>query len=187
MAKTALTVELEKNIYKATTFKRSAFGCFEVTIGWYGKQRVDYLTYDAKGNWRCYEIKVSKSDFRSKAHNTFVGHYNYYVMTSELYEQVKAEIPPHIGVYVDSCLFVTKSAKKQPLGVDEEVLFKSMVRSLFREAQRVFASQDVAVMTNLLRVNDELRKKLTQEQREHKALKLEILQRFGRDWQNAEV
>ena len=71
------------------TNKRGVFCCYEVTIGWYGKERVDYLTYDTNGVWRCYEIKVSKSDFYSKSHNTFLGHFNYYVMPEELYEQVK--------------------------------------------------------------------------------------------------
>lgn len=71
-----------------------------MTVGWYGKERVDYITYDTKGIWRCYEIKVSKSDFHSKAKKTFVGHYNYFVLTRELYDEVKEEIPNHIGAYV---------------------------------------------------------------------------------------
>ena len=111
-----------------------------MTIGWFGKERVDYLTYDTKGIWRCFEIKVSKSDFRSKAHNTFIGHYNYYVMPQELFEQVKNEIPSHIGVYVNgvSC----KNAKRQELGVDEQILKDSLIRSLYREVQKKFRSND---------------------------------------------
>lgn len=72
--------------------KARFIGCFEVTIGWYGKERVDYITYDTKGIWRCYEIKVSKSDFHSKAKKTFIGHYNYFVVTRELYNEIKNEI-----------------------------------------------------------------------------------------------
>ena len=100
MAKTDLTIDLEREIWEATR-KQGVFGCFEVTIGWFGKERVDYLTYDTKGIWRCYEIKVSKSDFQSLAKNTFVGHFNYYVMPKELYDQVKDEIQKHIGVYIN--------------------------------------------------------------------------------------
>ncbi len=85
IAKTELTLTLEREIWRATN-KQGVFGCFEVTIGWFGNERVDYLTYDTKGTWRCYEIKISKTDFRSKAKNTFIGHYNYYVMPQELYE-----------------------------------------------------------------------------------------------------
>ena len=90
--KTKKTLKLEKQIYNATK-KMGVFGCFEVTIGFFGKERVDYMTYDTKGIFRCYEIKVSKSDFHSNAKLSFVGHYNYYVLTRKLYEEVKDEIP----------------------------------------------------------------------------------------------
>lgn len=57
MSKTEKTIEMERAIYKATN-KMGVFGCFEVTIGWYGKERVDYLTYDTKGLWShsCIEL-----------------------------------------------------------------------------------------------------------------------------------
>lgn len=139
MAKTDLTLKLEREIWKAT-HKQGVFGCFEVTIGWFGKERVDFITYDTKGIWRCYEIKISKSDFHSKAHNTFIGHYNYYVMPQELYEQVKDEIPNHIGVYTKGVC--RKNAKKRELTVDEQVLKDSMIRSLCREVQKKFMSNN---------------------------------------------
>lgn len=114
------------------------FGCFEVTIGFYGSERVDYITYDTKDTWRCYEIKVSKSDFYSKAALSFVGHYNYFVLTSELYEEVKHDIPKGIGVYVNGAS--VKRATRQELKVDDEVLKVSMIRSLSREFQKQFQS-----------------------------------------------
>lgn len=79
--KTAETVALEKSIRRVTR-KTGVFGCYEVTIGFCGRERVDYMTYDTKGVFRCYEIKVSKADFHSAAAKSFVGHYNYYVLTS---------------------------------------------------------------------------------------------------------
>lgn len=57
--KTAETVALEKAIRRAT-YKMGTFGCYEVTIGYGGKERVDYMTYDTKGIFRCYEVKVSR-------------------------------------------------------------------------------------------------------------------------------
>ena len=57
MAKTEETLLIENSIYRETN-RQGVFGCFEVTIGWFGKERVDYMTYDTKGIWRCYEIKV---------------------------------------------------------------------------------------------------------------------------------
>lgn len=137
MAKTDKTFELERAIYSATS-KKGLFGCFEVTIGFSGNERVDYITYDTKGVWRCYEIKVSKADFHSKAKKTFVGHFNYFVMTRELYNEVKDEVPNNIGVYIGgSC---HKKAKRQELGVDEQVLKNSMIRSLFREFDKQYRS-----------------------------------------------
>lgn len=99
--KTKLTKELQDCLFKYTD-KQGQFGCFEVTIGWFGKERVDYLLYDTQDFWRCYEIKVSESDFHSKCNNTFVGNYNYYVMTFELYNKVKNEIPEEVGVLIKS-------------------------------------------------------------------------------------
>lgn len=139
IAKTDLTKELEKRLWRATN-KLGTFGCFEVTIGIGGIERVDYLTYDTKGIWRCYEIKVSKEDFYSKAAKTFVGHYNYYVMPATLYEIVKHDIPKHIGVHDGSgCI---KPAMKQELTVDEQVLKDSMIRSLFREYEKFIKTCD---------------------------------------------
>ena len=97
MSKTQLTKELEIAIAKETS---EWFGCQEVTIGWYGKQRVDFMTMDSKEIFRCFEIKISKSDFHSKHGHNFIGHFNYYVMPKELYEDVKEKIPNYIGVYV---------------------------------------------------------------------------------------
>lgn len=144
MAKTNETLNLEQQIYR-TTHKMGVFGCFEVTIGWFGKERVDYMTYDTKGIFRCFEIKVSKSDFNSKAKLSFVGHYNYYVMPQELYEQVKDEIPSHIGVYVGTAYRVfslIKKAKKQELQVDEQILKDSMIRSLSRYLDEQLENND---------------------------------------------
>ncbi len=133
--KSSLTEKLEKKIYKNTK-KQGVFGCFEVTIGWFGSERVDYLTYDTKGIWRCYEIKSTLADFKNKnAKITFVGHYNYYVMPQELYDAVKDEIPKHVGVYTESN-YCCKKAKKQELGVDEEILKNSLIRSLSREVDK---------------------------------------------------
>jgi hypothetical protein len=142
--KTELTLELERLIYRET-HKMGVFGCFEVTIGWFGKERVDYITYDTKGVWRCYEIKISKSDFKSKAANSFLGHFNYYVMPEELYEQVKQDIAHNIGVYARSnkgYFRMVKRPKRCQLGVDEQILKNSLIRSLARDANKLRKSNN---------------------------------------------
>lgn len=168
MAKTEETIKLEKDIFKATQ-KQGTFGCMEVTIGWRGKERVDYITYDTKGTWRCYEIKVSKADFHSKAKKTFIGHYNYYVITTKLYEQVKDEIPNHIGVYCGSSL--VKRAKKQELQVDEQILKDSMIRSLYREYEKKVASEDATLMERYRSKIQRLEKDYKTEKRERMSLR----------------
>lgn len=184
MAKTELTTKLEKLIYSATN-KMGCFGCFEVTIGWTGRERVDYMTYDTKGIFRCYEIKVSLSDFRSKAYKSFVGHYNYYVMPEELYEKVKDEIPKHIGVYTGyQCI---KKPKKQELLVDEQTLKNSLIRSLAREAQKLYRSANPDYINGLNR-------RIAHEQREkerymdnYNQLTREVREIYGNNWRRAKA
>ena len=142
MAKTAKTLELEKSIYNLTR-KQGVFGCYEVTIGWFGHERVDYITMDTKNIFRCYEIKVSKADFYSKAKKTFLGDYNYYVIPDELYEKVKDDIPKHIGVYNEhKCI---KKAKKQEVK-DKDLLKNSMLRSLYRYFEEVTLGKDTGLL-----------------------------------------
>lgn len=144
--KTEETKRLEKAIWKATN-NQGTFGCFEVTIGWFGKERVDYMTYDTKGTFRCYEIKVTKADFHSPCHNSFVGHLNYYVLPPELYEEVKAEIPDHVGVYIERGGFAysVKKAKRRPVE-NADKLKDYMIRSLCREVTKQIRSGECSVL-----------------------------------------
>lgn len=181
IAKTDLTLDLERKIFSATN-KQGVFGCFEVTIGWHGKERVDYMTYDTKGIWRCYEIKVSVSDFRSKAANTFCGHFNYYVMTKELFEKVADEIPKHIGVYIGG--YCEKRAKKQELGEDEQVLKDSMIRSLAREVQKGIKSNNPYVVDGLNRRIRQAEKERDNYRARYNELYRIGREKYGRGWEH---
>ncbi len=177
--KTELTTELERKIHKATS-KQGVFCCFEVTIGWFGEERVDYMTYDTKGIFRFYEIKVSKADYHSKAHKTFLGHYNYYVMTKELYEQVKDEIPCHIGVYIgDWCM---KKAKKQSLSIDEQVLKNSLIRSLCRDAEKLQKIENPNYINQLKTKIKNLENDKRDYQKKYSELYAKVRYKYGRDW-----
>lgn len=184
IAKTELTTQLERQIYSATK-KQGTFGCFEVTIGWFGYERVDYITYDTKGVWRCYEVKVSVADFRSKAKKTFCGHFNYYVMTKELFEKVKDEIPSHIGVYFGNYCF--KRAKKQELLVDELILKNSMIRSLSREADKLYKSADPIQMNTMQRQINYERKEKEKYRIEYQNLHRFVREKYGRNWDAEET
>lgn len=153
--KTEETKSLEKDIRIATK-KIGVFGCFEVTIGYAGKERVDFMTYEpARKIFRCYEIKASKKDFYSSAKKSFVGDYNYFVLTKELWEAVKDDIPSEIGVYVgQTCVKKAKktnlpdavqyriwrSVKGKRIRVEmplREALIDSMIRSLYRDSDKL--------------------------------------------------
>lgn len=157
MSKTKDTLRLERDI-RIATHQMGTFGCTEVTIGFGGKERVDYMTYDTTGIFRCYEIKVSKSDFHSDSKLSFCGHYNYFVLTRELYNKVQDEIPDGIGVYVgqscvkrpkkqdiDSKLFTTRrtiKGKSTEVSIPwTEMLKDSLIRSLTRDSQKLFKSE----------------------------------------------
>ena len=70
-------------------------------------------------------------------------------MTNELYEEVKDEIPNHIGVYLGGNLI--KRAKKQELGIDEQILKDSMIRSLYRESEKILKSEEPSIVEGLQR------------------------------------
>lgn len=143
------TKEIEHLIYKYL-WKQGTYLCFEVMMPdargryMFNNERVDLLSYDTQGNWRFYELKLTKSDFHSSSKVTFLGHYNYYVMPKSLYNEVKEEIPPHVGVY---CVYTRgndihyiggceKRAKKQELQVDHDLLMFSFMQALSRENQK---------------------------------------------------
>jgi len=151
-----------------------------VTIGWFGNERVDYMTYDTKGIWRCYEIKVSVVDFRSKAKKTFCGHYNYYVLTSEVYEKVKGEIASHIGVYIGG--MCVKRAKKQMLTIDEETLKNSIIRSLSREAEKMFKSDNPSFVDSMRRQLNYEKQEKERYRRQYQELSREVQLKFGTRW-----
>ncbi|RBT47165.1 hypothetical protein, partial [Enterococcus hirae] len=88
--KTDLTRQAEKCLWHETN-RMGVFGCFEVTIGWSGTERVDYITYSTDNTIRCYEIKVSMADLKSKANQTFIGDYNYLVITQDLWEKMQQD------------------------------------------------------------------------------------------------
>ncbi|MHC5216330.1 hypothetical protein ACYSNR_06660 [Enterococcus sp. LJL128] len=103
------------------------------------------LLADNKFEWRCYELKVSKADFRSNAKLSFVGNYNYFVLPEALAEKVKEEIPAHIGLMVyhqylspDSQTLpgyftIEKKPQRQELMVNEQALIFRLIGAQARE------------------------------------------------------
>lgn len=148
--KTPLTIEMETSLYQYC-IEQGGIVVEEVTMP-DDHGIVDTLScltkFDGTREWRCYELKVSKADFRSTAKLSFVGNYNYFVLLQTLFDEVKAEIPTGIGVLVyrpygiaeempaSGTLIIAKKAMKQPLAVAEEALLNRFMASLFREVRK---------------------------------------------------
>lgn len=122
------------------------YGINEVTIDFQrngnGRELVDFISYDPKNDiFRCYEIKVSMSDFNSKAKKSWYGNYNYLAITDELYKQMsleswKKKLPNDVGIIVVNCSgyykdVVVKSKRRDIDESTKNMLKNSMIRSLF--------------------------------------------------------
>ncbi|GAB0274496.1 hypothetical protein [Staphylococcus pseudintermedius] len=137
------TIAAERYLYNLLLKdKLNVYGCHEVTIGLEplkkGREIVDFLTYDSKNVFRAYEIKVTKEDLKSTAKLSFVGHYNYLVLTEELYEEVKDTnlIPFNVGLVVVGKGVIKKSGRKTLSMSDNIKLLESLMRSLNRENKK---------------------------------------------------
>lgn len=169
MPKRKETIEIENKLHYMCE-KRRIYGCEEVTIGFYnnghGNEVVDFCTMDSKGILRCYEIKVTLADLKSKAKKSWYGHYNYLFVTKELYEKIAYDldtyIPEYVGVAVpcsDSWsdgVEIVRKAQKQDIPAEQETMLKeSMVRSMSYKLQKYREACDISVMSKL---KNELRK-----------------------------
>lgn len=196
MSKSQLTLEIENQALRQFS-KMGVFMCPECTFerAWIGdnpanvsieefnhnpkynqvagkhikQEIVDILELNSQKGWCCYEIKISKSDFHSKAIKSFVGDYNYYLMPDELYEQVKNEIEKNIGIYSynGQYLYLKKKARKQKIidGMDWQ-LYYAMVRGLNREREKqrdkIITFYYSQLNEYISKLHDEIRKKSSQ-------------------------
>jgi len=154
--KTKLTRQLESTLYQYC-LEQGAYVVEEVGMP-DDQGIVDTLSYqqlpDGNVEWRCYELKVTKADFHSKAKLSFIGNYNYFVLPQALFEEIQAEIPSHIGVLsyrafdqraldlspqplrTPGFLTVVKKAQRQDLQVEQLPLISHFITSLFREVDK---------------------------------------------------
>ncbi|GEQ49366.1 hypothetical protein LQF61_00310 [Tetragenococcus koreensis] len=147
--KTSLTTQIEESLYYYAR-ENGAVVVEEVTMP-EEQGIVDTLSCRLDNQqhfeWRCYELKVSKADFRSKAKLSFIGHYNYFVLPESLYAIVKEEIPAQIGalVYhpyltddlgVPGFFTTEKKPQRQTLQVNEQELLYRLITSQAREVSK---------------------------------------------------
>lgn len=141
MAKREETIRIEEALH-AWCRERRVYGCEEVTIGFanngHGNEVVDFMSMDAEGTLRCYEIKVTLQDLKSRAKKSWYGHYNYLVVTEELYctvDEWTAYIPDHAGISVfctDGVIRNRRKPVRQEMDSGQELMVKDgFIRSLW--------------------------------------------------------
>ncbi len=204
MTKTALTLDLEKTLY-AYWEDLGGTAVDEVTMP-DDLGIVDTLVMqDENGQrvWRCFELKVTASDFHSHAKLSFIGNYNYFVLPAKLYTKLAAEIPAGIGVMTyrafDAAklaatadvplapgqLTIVRPARFQTLAVDEAALTTRFIASLDREVRK--AKQKARGLSGFS--VDELAKELRRRTRDYDVYDPDanLYDRFAAELQNTTI
>ena len=173
------TLSLENALIKSTKQKR-IYGCEEITIGFnnngHGNEVVDFMTMDSKGIIKCYELKVTLQDLKSDAKKSWYGHYNYLVVSRELYNKVAdwdEYIKEHIGIIVGEYLESKRKAKRCEVSTETEIMLKeSMIRSMFWKMQKYKDAQSIekqkqlqSKIRNLERENENIRERALKSER----------------------
>lgn len=159
MAKTKDTLILE-NALSEMAVQKGFYGCQEVTIGFankgMGKEIADYILMDPKGLIRCYEIKVSLSDLKSKAKLSWYGNYNYLVVSENLADHIeewKECVPEHVGIITGPELRSIRRCKFQEVPEDISLMLKeSLVRTLYYKLQKSLDAQSIEKQKELQRI-----------------------------------
>lgn len=144
--KSTETKEIEDKLFKYLD-KNGQFNIAECTLGFGSGGRVDYISIDSKDTIRCFEIKVTKSDFHSKHGHNFKGNLNYYVMPEKLYEEIKEEIPANIGVYNESITCIKRAKRLSINNLDK--IKDYIIRSLYREYSNNISSSNIVLLKRL--------------------------------------
>jgi hypothetical protein len=140
------TKELEHLLYKYL-WRKGWYGVFECAIPKclcrkVHRERVDMLTYETTGIWRAYELKISKSDLHSNAALSWIGHYNYLVVTEDLIEEAKKILPKDIGIYAayergnKKWIDLVRNPRKRELLCKHEDMQFAIMQALSREYKK---------------------------------------------------
>lgn len=167
MAKREETIRIEEALH-AWCREHRVYGCEEVTIGFanngHGNEVADFMSMDAKGTLRCYEIKVTLQDLGSKAHKSWYGHYNYLLVLDSLYQKNpdwEKYIPDFVGISV--CIPASggieivnrRKPVRQELSSYQEIMVKDgFIRSLW---YKMWKYRDAADMEKVQGLKAEIR------------------------------
>ena len=134
--KTEETIRLEQAI-KEKFCTPWQFGIHEVTLGFGGRERADFMTISTNDIVRCFEIKVSMSDLHSKAKLTFCGHYNYLVAPYDIAKAAMGMLPSYVGILCGNRLEPLRNPSLMEVTPKMLSIIKSsLIRSLSREVRK---------------------------------------------------
>ena len=154
--KTNATLQLEEAI-KRKYCTAEQFGVHEVTLGIGGHERADFMTISVNDVVRCFEIKVSMSDLKSKAKLTFCGNFNYLAAPYEIASAALDMLPPHIGILYGESLEVLRSPSYCEVPPE---LLSTIKTSLIRSMAREMRKGDPTYFNNVARQLSHTRKSL---------------------------
>lgn len=163
--KTRETLELEQALI-ADTEKNGLYGVQEVTIGFssqgMGNEIADFISMDAKGLFRCYELKVTLSDLKSRNKLSWYGDYNYLVVSAALEQRVAdwdLYIPSWVGILVGSSLRLYRRPARIQISEPQRAMLKdSLLRSMAVRLETYRKAADPDSMHALEKENEELKK-----------------------------
>lgn len=145
MPKSELTVKIENFLLSQRSM--GSLLCQEVMVNkppvYSGgaAKLVDVLRYKkAEDEFTCYEIKISKSDFKSKNGHNFVGHKNYYVVPSIMKDFVKDQVKgKNIGVIIYPTMGVSKHCKRNEITETQyNLLMLNLAKAFNRERSKYY-------------------------------------------------
>lgn len=176
MAKRKETLAIEEALHTICR-KNRIYGCEEVTIGFanngHGNEVADFMSMDAKGTLRCYEIKVTLQDLGSKAHKSWYGHYNYLLVSDSLYKKNpdwEKYIPDFVGISVcfpsSGGMEIVNKRKpvRQELTFYQEIMVKDgFIRSIWYKMWKYRDAADMGKVQGLKAEIREWKRKLQKE------------------------
>ena len=168
------TKELEHLLYKYL-WRKGWYGVFECAIPKclcrkVHRERVDMLAYEITGIWRAYELKISKADLHSSAALSWIGHYNYLVVTEDLIEEAKKILPKDIGIYAayekgsKKWIDLVRNPRKRELLCKHEDMHFAMLQALSREYKKyrkIKEQEDKKSTTSTIKKKQTTKKKQT--------------------------
>ncbi|EDP6423470.1 hypothetical protein FVI60_08795 [Campylobacter jejuni] len=149
MTKTKQTRSIEQALIERTSGLLGCYGALEVTIGRAGTrgyERCDYVEFDTSGEIRCYEIKVTMSDLKSKNKLSYLGDKNYLVVPKKLADEILKSSYNLGGVGLiafDGKNFKSLTrASKRNISIGERVaLLEGIAKSACRDAVKLYLNQ----------------------------------------------